>query len=43
MQKKRFPIIIATTLFAILLWVSVNMSYEYQIVVVRGQRERGSM
>ena len=33
MEKKRFPIIIATTLFAILLWVSVNMSYEYQIVV----------
>ena len=33
MEQKRFPIIIATTLFAILLWVSVNMSYEYQIVV----------
>ncbi len=33
METKRFPIIIATTLFAILLWVSVNMSYEYQIVV----------
>ena len=33
MEKKRLPIIVATTLFAILLWVSVNMSYEYQIVV----------
>jgi hypothetical protein len=33
MEKTRFPIIFATTLSAILLWVSVNMSYEYQIVV----------
>ena len=33
MEKKRFPIIIATTLFAVLLWVSVNMSYDYQVVV----------
>lgn len=33
MEKKRIPIIIATTLFAILLWVSVNMSYDYQILV----------
>ena len=33
MEKKRLPIILATTLFAVLLWVSVNMSYEYQIVV----------
>lgn len=33
MQKKRFHIVITTILFAILLWVSVNMSYEYQTVV----------
>jgi YbbR domain-containing protein len=33
MEKKRFPIIIATTLFAVLLWLSVNMSYDYQVVV----------
>jgi hypothetical protein len=33
MEKKRLTIILATTLSAILLWVSVNMSYEYQIVV----------
>lgn len=33
MEKKRLPIIVAATLFAILLWVSVNMSYDYQIVV----------
>jgi YbbR domain-containing protein len=32
MEKKRLPIIVAATLFAILLWVSVNMSYDYQIV-----------
>jgi YbbR domain-containing protein len=33
MKKKRFHIIIATTLFAVLLWVSVNMSYDYHVVV----------
>lgn len=33
MEKNRFPIIIATTLFAVLLWLSVNMSYDYQVVV----------
>lgn len=33
MEKKRFHIIIAVTLFAMLLWVSVNMSYDYQVVV----------
>lgn len=33
MEKKHFHIIIATTLFAALLWVSVNMSYEYQVYV----------
>lgn len=33
MEKKRFQIIIAAVLFAILLWVSVNMSYDYQIIV----------
>jgi len=33
MQKTRFHIIIATTLFAVLLWVSVNMSYDYHVVV----------
>ena len=33
MEKNRIPIILATTLSAILLWVSVNMSYEHQIVL----------
>lgn len=33
MEKKRFHIVIATIMFAILLWVSVTMSYEYQNVV----------
>ncbi len=32
MEKKRLQIIVAAILFAILLWVSVNMSYDYQIV-----------
>ncbi|HCV43025.1 MAG TPA: hypothetical protein DGH68_06040 [Bacteroidetes bacterium] len=33
MEKKRFHIVVATILFAVFLWVSVNMSYEYQNVV----------
>jgi YbbR domain-containing protein len=33
MEKRGIHIIVATTLSAILLWVSVNMSYEYQIAV----------
>jgi len=33
MNRRRAHIILATTLFAILLWVSVNMSYQYQTTV----------
>jgi YbbR domain-containing protein len=33
MKEHRLPIIIFSTLFAILLWVSVNMTYEYQTTV----------
>ncbi|MCZ6776348.1 MAG: CdaR family protein [Ignavibacteria bacterium] len=31
MRNKRIHIILATTLFAILLWGSINMSYQYQV------------
>lgn len=31
MKDIRYNVILATTLFAILLWVSVNLTYEYQI------------
>jgi YbbR domain-containing protein len=31
MQDKRYHIIIASTLFAVLMWVSVNMGYEYTV------------
>ena len=34
MKKKRLHIIVASILFAILLWVSINMSYDYQTTVV---------
>lgn len=33
MRDKRYHIILATTLFAILLWASVNLTYEYQTTV----------
>jgi hypothetical protein len=33
MEMKRFHIITSTTLFAVLLWIFVNMSYDYQTVV----------
>jgi YbbR domain-containing protein len=33
MEKKRIHIIVATTLFALLLWISVNMSNEYHIAI----------
>lgn len=32
MQKKRYHIVIASIVFAALMWVSVNMGYEYTIV-----------
>jgi hypothetical protein len=33
MNNKRLQISIATTLFAILLWISVNLSYQYQTTI----------
>ena len=34
MRDKRYHIILATSLFAVLLWVSVNLTYEYQTTVM---------
>jgi YbbR domain-containing protein len=33
MNNKRLQIILATTLFAILLWISVNLSYQYKTTI----------
>ncbi len=44
MENKRYHIIIASTVFAILMWVSINMGYEYTVikripVVLENRRE----